>query len=54
MTASISIEKHPRGTKYTAVAKHKSEADRQAHVDMGFHDGWSTALDQLVEYVQSI
>lgn len=54
MTASILIEKHQDGTKYTAVAKHKSEADRQTHIDMGFHDGWSTALEQLVAYAQTI
>lgn len=54
MTASIVIEKHPDGAKYTAIAKHKNEADRQTHEDMGFHDGWSTALDQLVEYVQTM
>jgi uncharacterized protein YndB with AHSA1/START domain len=36
------------------VAKHKSETDRQTHIDMGFHDGWSTALDQLVEFTRSL
>jgi uncharacterized protein YndB with AHSA1/START domain len=54
MTASVLIEAHPEGTKYTAIAKHKNETDRQTHVDMGFHTGWSAALDQLVEYVRSI
>ncbi len=54
MTASIQIEKHTDGTKYTAIVKHKNEADRQSHVDMGFHDGWSTALDQLVDYMKSV
>jgi len=54
MTASVLIEKHSEGTKYTAIAKHKNTTDRQRHDDMGFHDGWSAALDQLVEYVQSL
>ncbi|MDH3225351.1 MAG: SRPBCC domain-containing protein [Gemmatimonadota bacterium] len=31
------------GTRYTAV-------DRLQHVEMGFHEGWGTVLDQLVEY----
>ncbi len=54
MTASIVIEAHSDGSKYTAIARHKSEADRQSHVDMGFHDGWSKALDQLVAYVRTL
>lgn len=54
MSASVSIEAHAEGTKYTAIAKHKNEADRKTHEEMGFHDGWSTALDQLVEYVQGL
>ncbi|MDX1439792.1 MAG: SRPBCC family protein [Rubricoccaceae bacterium] len=54
MTASVSVDAHPDGTKYTAIAKHTSEAKRQEHEEMGFHDGWSTVLDQLVEYIQSL
>lgn len=54
MTTIISIEAHAEGTKYTAIAKHKDEADRQSHEDMGFSDGWSRALDQLVEHMKSI
>ena len=54
MTATILIEKHPDGTKYTAIAKHKDEAGRQTHVEMGFEAGWSTALDQLVAYMKSL
>lgn len=54
MTASVLIETHPDGTKYTAITKHKYEGDRRTHKGMGFHDGWSKALDQLVEYVKSI
>ena len=53
MTAIITIQAHAEGTKYTVIAKHKNESDRQSHVDMGFHDGWSKALDQLVEYVRA-
>jgi uncharacterized protein YndB with AHSA1/START domain len=32
---------------YTARALHWSEADRKAHEDMGFHQGWGAATDQL-------
>lgn len=53
-TAVISIEPHARGTKYTAVAMHRDEGDRDRHDAMGFHEGWGTALDQLVELVESM
>jgi uncharacterized protein YndB with AHSA1/START domain len=47
-TAVISLEPHGNGTKYTALAMHKDEADRKKHEEMGFHVGWGQALDQLV------
>lgn len=54
MTAVISIEPHGEGTKYTAIALHKDEADRGKHEEMGFHEGWGKALDQLVEHMKSV
>jgi uncharacterized protein YndB with AHSA1/START domain len=48
-TAVITLE--PQGadrTKYTATVIHASPEDRQKHVEMGFHQGWGLALDQLV------
>lgn len=53
-TAVISLEPHGSGTKYTALAMHKDEADRKTHDAMGFHDGWGAALDQLVNFAKSI
>ena len=50
MTAAILIEPHGTGTKYTAIAYHKNEADRERHEKMGFHEGWGKALDQLVAH----
>lgn len=47
-TAVISMEPHGNGTKYTALAMHREEAARKKHEEMGFHDGWGKALDQLV------
>jgi uncharacterized protein YndB with AHSA1/START domain len=47
-TAIITLEGEAGGTKYTARALHKDDADRKTHEDMGFHDGWSQCLDQLV------
>ncbi|TGK12393.1 polyketide cyclase [Leptospira fletcheri] len=48
-TAVLTLEKLPQGTKYKVLARHKDEEARKKHEDMGFHDGWGKALDQLVE-----
>jgi uncharacterized glyoxalase superfamily protein PhnB len=47
-TAIITLEDHAAGTRYTARALHASASDRKRHEDMGFHQGWSQCLDQLV------
>lgn len=52
MTAVITLQVHGKGTKYTALAIHNDEADRKKHEDMGFHDGWGKALDQLVAHMK--
>ena len=36
------------GTRYRAVAMHADSSGRQTHEEMGFHNGWGAALDQLV------
>ena len=48
ITAFILLEPEGAGTRYTAIAMHVDEAAKRKHEDMGFHNGWSTALDQLV------
>ncbi len=52
-TAVILIEPQGTGSKYTAIAMHVDEADREKHEAMGFHDGWGAALDQLVALWQA-
>lgn len=52
-TAIISIEPHGTGTKYTATAIHSDESGATRHKDMGFHEGWGAAFDQLVALVKS-
>jgi uncharacterized protein YndB with AHSA1/START domain len=52
-TAIITLEPHGSGTKYSAHAMHKDEANRQKHEEMGFHVGWGICLDQLVELVKT-
>lgn len=52
-TAVIKLEPHGKGTKYTAIAIHRDEAGRNKHEELGFHEGWGTALDQLVALVKT-
>lgn len=47
-TAVITLEEVEGGTRYTARAMHKDDADRDKHAAMGFEAGWSQCLDQLV------
>jgi len=53
-TAVIMFEPHEEGTKYTAIALHKDEADRKKHENMGFHTGWGQCLDQLFALAKKI
>lgn len=36
------------GTHYRAIAMHASPQDAKQHLDMGFHNGWGAACDQMV------
>ena len=36
------------GTHYRAIAMHADKAGLDHHVEMGFHEGWGAATDQLV------
>jgi len=42
------------GTRYRAIAMHRSGDDRRQHEDMGFAEGWGAALDQLVALAKSL
>ncbi|MCX4241996.1 SRPBCC family protein [Paraliomyxa miuraensis] len=48
LTAAVLLEPSGTGTKYTAIAMHGTADSRSRHEEMGFHDGWGAALDQLV------
>ncbi|MGC4757770.1 SRPBCC family protein [Micromonospora sp. 050-3] len=52
-TAVIRIEPDGTGTKYTAIAIHPDAAAKKSHEEMGFHEGWGAALDQLVDLMKS-
>lgn len=53
LTAVMTFTEHPEGTEYTATAMHRSQADRDQHEDLGFHDGWGTVIGQLATLVES-
>jgi uncharacterized protein YndB with AHSA1/START domain len=53
-TAVITLEPHGNGAKYTALVIHKDEEGRKKHEEMGFHEGWGKALDQLVAIVKKM
>src|SRR3954469_882035 len=47
MTVIITFADEEGGTRYTALVRHWSAADRETHEKMGFHQGWGIATDQL-------
>lgn len=53
-TGAILLRPEGTGTHYTAIVMHRDAADKQRHEEMGFHEGWSTCLDQLVEYMKGV
>ena len=53
-TAIITMESRGTGTRYVATAMHRDEAECRQHEEMGFHDGWGTALDQLVAHAKTM
>jgi uncharacterized protein YndB with AHSA1/START domain len=53
-TGVILMEAQGKGTKYMAIAIHKDEAGRAQHEQMGFHDGWGKATDQLVALAKTL
>ncbi len=47
MTAITTFETEGGKTRYTARALHWSDADRDTHEKMGFHDGWGQSADRF-------
>ena len=54
MTAMILLAAEGKKTKYTAVALHGDPESCKRHADMGFQEGWGTALDQLVTHAKAM
>lgn len=47
MTGILTFDDEGEGTRYTALVRHWTATDRDAHVAMGFETGWGIATDQL-------
>ena len=47
-TCVLTFEDEGGKTRYTARALHWTAEDCKSHEDMGFHDGWGAATDQLI------
>ncbi len=54
MTGSVSISPTATGTLYIARAIHKDAEDKKKHEEMGFHQGWATAWEQLVALARTL
>ncbi len=52
LTAIITFEPEQQGTRYTAHVLHKNAADSSKHAELGFYDGWGTAIAQLAALVE--
>jgi uncharacterized protein YndB with AHSA1/START domain len=51
LTAIITFEAEGDGTRYASHVLHKTAADARKHEEMGFEQGWGTAIAQLADFV---
>lgn len=52
--AIVTFTPEGTGTRYRAVARHRTPAEAQSHQDMGFQIGWGLAADQLDALARTI
>lgn len=52
LTAILTFEPKDGGTLYTARVLHKSPEDSAKHDEMGFYEGWGTAIGQLATLIE--
>jgi uncharacterized protein YndB with AHSA1/START domain len=53
-TAILTFADEGGKTRYTATARHWRVEDMEAHVKMGFHEGWGQCASQLEEVAASL
>lgn len=51
-TAHLFLEKSGTGTTYRVVAMHGDEESSKKHTEIGFHEGWNAALNQMIEAIK--
>ena len=54
MVVTLTFDEDNGGTRYIARVGHWTVEDRQAHEQMGFHQGWGLCTDQLEALARSI
>jgi len=54
LTAIMTLTPEDKGTHYIARVLHKNAIDSKKHEEMGFHEGWGTAIDQLAEVAERL
>jgi uncharacterized protein YndB with AHSA1/START domain len=54
MTVIVTFEDLGGKTRYTALVRHWTVADRETHEKMGFHAGWNLCTDQLEALVTKV
>lgn len=52
--AVVTFAPEGTGTRYRAVARHRSAEDADTHRKMGFHDGWGAASVQLDDLARTL
>lgn len=52
-TAVLELTPTDDGCRYRAIAIHEDPEGRKQHEEMGFHEGWGTVVDQMVEHLQA-
>lgn len=53
LTAIITFDAEGDGTRYAARVLHRNAADAGKHEEMGFQEGWGTAIGQLAAFVSA-
>jgi uncharacterized protein YndB with AHSA1/START domain len=54
MTVILTFEDMGGKTRYTVRVRHWTVADREAHENMGFHEGWGQCADQLARLAATL
>ena len=54
ITSIFTMEDEGEGTRYVARCMHRNEDETKKHAEMGFYDGWGTAITQLEEVARGL